>query len=113
MCLQSGSHLIVERVSALQHARVLLTHVFVADDARVLHVELQSKLKVRQFSPWKAINEFIEHPIKNISWLKQEHWFKEKKKSYKLDKVNSGWKSFSGNCFCGKFPYNHAYFKFY
>lgn len=37
----------MEAVSALQHADVGWTHVFVTDDAGILHVQLQSRHKHR------------------------------------------------------------------
>lgn len=46
--LKTSAHLCVEAVSALQHRRVIRVHVLVADDARILDVQLQKQNRYQQ-----------------------------------------------------------------
>lgn len=54
----------MEAVSALQHARVLRTHVLVADDAGIFRVELQSAggvMPERTLAlPWQALSQMCD-----------------------------------------------------
>lgn len=53
-------HLVVEAVSALQHADVFWTHVIVTDDAGILDIQLQSGQRHRVRNKLEP-EDFVSH----------------------------------------------------